>query len=39
MGNIMTQPCELNHGKLMTQLCELNIGKHDTAIGIKPWEM
>jgi len=39
MGNIMTQPSELNHGKLMTQLCELNIGKHDTAMGIKPWEM
>ena len=35
----MTQPSELNHGKLMTQLCELNIGKHDTAMGIKPWEM
>jgi len=27
MGNIMTQLCELNHGK-----------RNDTAMQIKPWE-
>jgi len=28
MGNVMTQLCELNHGK-----------RNDTAMRIKPWEM